>query len=209
MILIQDEHNSELINTWEYLSNQAVKTPKQIFMEYEKEFNFNETGSSIKYIRIPITSNSNPSIEVFEMLYKFCVESKISEKDAIVINCSTGIQRSTTIQVALCLIFQSLGNISDSKLIRKMDLEDQIYFQHLTLKHKAYSRSSNPFLVNSILRAIPSGDLVQKTLDNSIDICSHLLHIKFYFFILFSIFIIYYLFFIYYFFIIYLFLFIY
>lgn len=98
LMVHREDRTGQLHTFWEAVKIDQIKTSREVFFQFQME------GYRVRYKRLPSTSQRAPPKRYFDLLLKYVMHTSVSSDTAIVVNCQTGVSRSTFSMVAVCLI---------------------------------------------------------------------------------------------------------
>ncbi|KAJ3698159.1 hypothetical protein LUZ61_001864 [Rhynchospora tenuis] len=172
-ILVTDElPNGQMVDQWEPLEAESVKTPVEVYEELKQE------GYLVEYERIPITDEKSPKEIDFDHLVQRI--SQVSVDTDIVFNCQMGRGRTTTGMVIATLVY--LNRIGASGIPRSSSIGQVFaaanYVPDNTPDSEEAIRRGEYAVVRSLVRVLEGGVECKRQVDKVIDKCDSMQNLR-------------------------------
>lgn len=170
-LLTGENDDSEMIQYWEPVTEEAIQTPKDVFQQLVQL-----DGYNVDYLRVPVTDEKAPKEIDCDLLIRRCW--KPEEGTSLVFNCQMGRGRTTTGMIIASLLHLRRQNAfpcgAQTKPVPEWFAErpTQVVGKVSSLKSGFYG------VVRSLLRILEFGTDAKSVLDTVIDATNHMQNLR-------------------------------
>jgi protein-tyrosine phosphatase len=192
LLLHTETPEGGIIPIWEETSPEDVQTLQEVMSHITRQLDerslpeLDGTRNDVEqevvdlqnvhliYRRQPITAEKPPHFEDIASLTRAVIRSETQSNACLVLNCQLGRGRSTLISILALLVSRWLQKYTK-------DAKQSAAKEDVSLQRSHGTQSRPPFsyhLINSLLRVIPHGLEVKKTVDDAVDQCAGVVNLR-------------------------------